>query len=128
MIGVVPLKVIVPLRPGTETDFVKVKVTQSCPTLCDPNGLYGPCHFLGQSTGVGSVSLLQGIFPTQGSNPGLTHCRRILHQLIRKGNPRIQEWVAYLTSGSSQPKNHTNPGVPCVAGRFFTTELSGKLT
>ena len=53
---------------------VKVKVAQSCPTL-------RPWNSPGQSTGVGSCSLLQGIFPTQGSNPGLLHCRRILYQL-----------------------------------------------
>ena len=49
----------------------------------------------GQNTGVGSCSLLQGIFPTQGSNPGLLHCRWILHQLSHQGSPRILEWVAY---------------------------------
>ena len=38
----------------------------------------------GQNTGVGSQSLLQGIFPTQGSNPGLPHCRRILYQLSHR--------------------------------------------
>ena len=37
--------------------------------------------------GVGSNSLLQGIFPTQGSNPSLPHCRRILYQLSHKGSP-----------------------------------------
>ena len=42
---------------------------------------------LGQNTGVGSLFLLQGIFPTQGSNPGLPHCRRILYQLSHKGSP-----------------------------------------
>ena len=46
-----------------------------------PHGLYSPWNSPGQNTGVGSLSLLQGIFPTQGSNPGLSHCRRILHQL-----------------------------------------------
>ena len=48
-----------------------MKVTQSCPTFCDPHGLYSPWNSLGQNTGVGSLSLLQGIFPTQGLNPGL---------------------------------------------------------
>ena len=38
-------------------------------------GLYSPWNSLGQNTGVGSLSLLQGIFPSQGSNPGLPHCR-----------------------------------------------------
>ena len=44
---------------------------------------------------MGSHSLLQGIFPTQGSNPGLPHWRWILYQLSHKGSPRILEWVAY---------------------------------
>ena len=44
-----------------------------------PHGLYSPCNSPGQNTGVGSLSLLQKIFPTQGSNPGLPHCRRILY-------------------------------------------------
>ena len=52
-----------------------------------PHGLYSPWNSLGQNTRVGSLSLLQGIFPTQGSNPGLLHCRRILYQLSRKGRP-----------------------------------------
>ena len=43
--------------------------------------LYNPWNSLGQNTGMGSLSLLQGIFPTQKSNWGLLHCRRILHQL-----------------------------------------------
>ena len=41
-----------------------------------PHGLYSPWNSLGLNTGVGSLSLLQGIFPTQGSNWGLLHCRR----------------------------------------------------
>jgi len=44
---------------------------------------------------VGSPSLLQGILPTQGSNPGLLHCRWFLYRLSHKGNLRILEWVAY---------------------------------
>jgi len=51
---------------------------------------------------VGSCSLLQGIFSTQGSNPGLPHCRQILYQLSQKGRPRILEWISYsFSSGSS---------------------------
>ena len=45
-------------------------------------GLHSPWNSPGQNTGVGRLSLLQGIFPTQGLNPGLSHCRRILYQLI----------------------------------------------
>jgi len=53
---------------------------------------------------VGSLSLLQGIFPTYGSNPGLLDCRRILYQLSHKGSPRILEWVAYPFFSRSMSK------------------------
>ena len=67
-----------------------------------PHGLYSPWSSPGQNTGVGILSLLQGIFPTQGSNPGLPHCRRIFYQLNHKESQRILEWVAYpFSSGSS---------------------------
>ena len=56
-----------------------------------PRGLYSPWNSPGQNTGVASLSLLQGIFPTQGSNPGLPHCRRILYQLSHKVNWRVDE-------------------------------------
>ena len=46
-----------------------------------PHGAHNPWTSPGQNTGVGSLSLLQGIFPTQGFNPGLLHCRQILYQL-----------------------------------------------
>ena len=78
-----------------------------------PHGLYSPWNFPGQNAGVGSLSLLQGIFPTQGSNPGLLHCRQILYQLSHKRSPEIREWVAYpFSSGSSQPRNQT--GAPAL--------------
>ena len=63
----------------------KVKVAQSCPILCEP--MDGPWNSPGQNTGVGSLSLLQGIFLTQGLNPGLPHCRWIFYQLSHKGSP-----------------------------------------
>ena len=50
-------------------------------------GLYSPWNFPGQNTGVGSLSLLQGVVPTQGSNTGLLHCRQILYQLSHQGSP-----------------------------------------
>ena len=65
-----------------------------------PHGLYSPWNSPGQNTGVGSLSLLQGIFPTQGSNPGLPHCGRILYQLSYKGNflfcpqPSNSNWIS----------------------------------
>ena len=50
-----------------------------------PLELYSPWNVPGQNTGVGSLSLLQGIFPTQESNPGLLHCRQVLYQLSHQG-------------------------------------------
>ena len=97
---------------------MKVKLAQLCLTLCDLMDC-SPWNSLGQNTGVDSPSLLQGIFPTQGLNPGLLHCRKILYQLSHEGSPRILEWVAYpFSSGFSQPRNQI--GVSCTADRFFT--------
>ena len=96
-----------------------MKVAQSCPTVYDPHGLYSPWNSPGQNTGVSSLCLLQGIFPTQGSNPGLPHCGWILNQLSYKGRPRILKWVAYpFSRRSSWPRNRTRAS--CIAGRFFT--------
>ena len=64
---------------------VKVLVTQPCLTLCDPMNC--PWNSSGKNTGVGCHSLLQGIFPTQGSNLGLLHCRQILYHLSYQGSP-----------------------------------------
>ena len=81
--------------------------------------LYSTWNSPGQNTEVGSLFLLQGIFPAQGSNPGLPHCREIIYQLSHKGSPKILEWVAYpFSRGSSRPRNWT--GVSCFAGGFFT--------
>ena len=95
----------------------------NCSVVSDslrPRCLYSPWKSPGQTTGVGNCSLLQGIFTTQGSNPGLLHCRQILYQLSHQGSPRILEWVAYpFSSRSSRPRNWT--GVTCVAGRWFTS-------
>ena len=67
-----------------------------------------------QNTGVRSLSLLQGIFPTQGSNPGLPHCRQILGQLSHQGSPRILECVAYpFSRGPSRPRNRTQGLMHC---------------
>ena len=102
------------------------KLFQSCPTLCDPVDGSPPgspvpgifqvrllewdAHCLlrkvaqfcpiqlspGQNTGVGSLSLLQGIFPIQGSNPGLLHCRRILYRLSHKAILRKASLISLL--------------------------------
>ena len=98
------------------------KVSESHSVMSDslrPHGLYTPWNSPGQNTGVGSLSLLQGIFPTQGSNPGLPRCSRNLYQLSHKGSPRTLEWAACpLSSRSSRPRNQTSKS--CIAGRFFT--------
>ena len=113
----------VPLKPPVFATSNPPSVkSESCSVVFDslqPHGLYSPCNSPGQNTGVGSLFLLQGIFPTQGSNLGLPHCGQILYQLSHKGSPRILEWVVYpFSSGSSWPRKWT--GVSCIAGGFFT--------
>ena len=66
-------------------------VTLSCLTLCHPMNCSPPGSFVhgdspGKNTGVGFHAPLQGIFPTQGSNPGLPHCRRVLCHLSHQGS------------------------------------------
>ena len=96
-------------------------VTQSHLMLCDPMDCDSPGSSVhgdspGKNTGVGCHALLQGIFPTQGLNPGLPHCRQILYHLSHQKSPRTLKWVAYpFSSGSSRPRNQT--GVSCIAGR-----------
>ena len=72
--------------------YVLFLVTQSCPALCDPidcnptgSSVHGDSP--GKNTRVNYHSLLQGIFPTQGSNPGLPHCRWILYYLSYQESP-----------------------------------------
>ena len=69
-------------------------VAQSCPTLCDSMNCSLPGSSdngdsPGKNIGMGCHALLQGIFPTQGSNPGLLHCRQILYHLSHQGSPKI---------------------------------------
>ena len=74
---------------------------------------------------MGSLSLLQGIFPTQVSNPGLLHCKQILYQANHKGSPRILKWVAYPFF-----RYFPNPGIelhsPAMKADSLPTELWGK--
>ena len=82
------------------------EVAQSCPTLCDPMEsarLLHPWDFPGKNTGADSDFLLQQIFLTQGSNPGLPHCRQTLYHLSHQGVltalPTLQHtpslWILY---------------------------------
>ena len=105
--------------------FLEWKVkneSESCSVISNslqPHELYSPWNSPDQNAGVGSLSLLQVIFPIQRLKPGLLHCRWILYHLSHKGSPRILEWVAYpFSSGSSWPRNRTR--VSCIAGGFFT--------
>ena len=66
-------------------------VARFCPTLCDPMDCSPPGSYVhgdspGKNTGVGCHTLLQGIFPTQGWNPGLPHCRQVLYHLSHQGS------------------------------------------
>ena len=77
----------------------------------------------GKNTGVGCHALLQGIFLTQGSNPGLPHCR-ILYHLSHQGSPRQLEWVAYpFSRETSWPRNRTG-----VLPHCRQSELCGQIT
>ena len=91
-----------------------------------PHGLYSPWNSPGQNTGVGSSSLLQGTFPTQGLNPGVSHCWQILNQMSHQGSSRILECVAYpFSRGSSDPR--IEPGFSALQTDSLPTELLGKL-
>ena len=115
-----------------------------------------PWNSPGKNTGVGSCFLLQGIFPTQGSNAGLLHCRQILYHLSQQRSflmlqscltlcdsmdctppgssvhrilqAGILVWVAMPSSrGFSQPRDWTRVSCSsCISGRFFTAEPQGK--
>ena len=95
---------------------------QSCPTLCDPMDCSPPGYSVhgdspGKNTGVLPCPS-PGIFPTQGLNPSLPHCRQILYHLSHQGSPASQEWVACpFFRGTSWPRNWT--GVSCIASGLF---------
>ena len=71
--------------------WVKSKSHSVVSDSLQPHGIYSPRNSPGQNTGVDSHALLKGIFPTQGSNPHLPNCRRILHQLSHQGSPQMWE-------------------------------------
>jgi len=78
-----------------------------------------------QNTGVHSHSLLQGIFPTQGSNPGILHYMQILTSWVTMEALEYWEWVVYpFSNGAFQPRNQTR--VSCIASEFFTSWATGE--
>ena len=94
-------------------------VAQSCLTLCNPmdcSPLSSSVHedSPGKNTGVGCHAVFQGIFPTQGSNPGLPQCRQTLYCLSHQGSPNkglttclcgfsVDKMVWFLVSSSHGP-------------------------
>ena len=104
-----------------------MKWSESCSVVSDslpPHELYSPWNSPGQNTGVGSHSLLQVFFPTQGSNPGLPHCRGILYQLSHQGSPNIPN-IRKLSLSSSPPAKLTGCSLPCyIQGTVHGTASS----
>ena len=110
-----------PLRPelrSTGPIFSVCLITQSCSTLCNPMYCSLPgCsvhgHSPGKNAGVGCHALLQGIFPTQGSNPALPHCRQIFLPSVPPGKPAfscfcLSEQHQHLSSCINQkPRSHS---------------------
>ena len=100
----------------------KVKAAQSRPTLCGPVGhTVSPRNSPGQSPGVRSLSLRQGIFLTQEWSWGLLHCRQLSHQ----GSPRTPECAAFPSSRASSDPG-VEPGSPALQVESLPAELSGK--
>ena len=91
------------MRDGEKKESAVIKrkmclVAQSCLTLCDPMdcnppGSSVPGDSPDKNTGVGCHTLLQGIFPTQGSNPGLLYCRQILYQQSHQGSLYVYKYL-----------------------------------
>ena len=104
---------------------LKVKVVQSRPTLCDPHGLSGPWNSPGQNTGVGSLSLLQGNLPNPGIKPRSPALQADSLPAEPQGEPK-NTGVGSLSLLQRIFLTQDQTGVSCIAGRFLTTELSGK--
>ena len=69
-----------PQRRGSCFGSARASLSRGRLFATRPHGLHNSCNSPGRKTGVGSLSRLQGIFPTQGPNPGFPHCRRTLYQ------------------------------------------------
>ena len=101
----------------------KMKVAQSCPTVCDPKSIV---H------GILWARILEWVafpfsrgFSQPMDHPGLPQCGQILYHLSHRGSPRILEWAAYpFSRGSFWPRNWT--GISCIAGGFFTSWATGE--
>ena len=108
--------------------LVKIKLTsyienESCSIVSDslwPHGLYSPRNSPGQNTGRSSRSPLQGIFPTQGLNPGLPHCRQILYQLSHMIQEEFYNWLFKKTGeGDGDPLQYSRLENPMDGGAWW---------
>ena len=119
----------IPQGTSAALKSLKVKVAQLCPTLCDPmDYTVSPWNSPSQNTGVDIHSLLQGIFPTQGSNPGLHIAGRFF--TIWAISKSREYWSGCPISASTYPSvicpflgtslSRNQTGVSCIAGGFFT--------
>ena len=98
--------------PKVKTPLSEWKVTQS--DSLRPRGLYSSWNSPGQKSGMGSCSLLQGIFPIQGSDPGLPHCMQILYQLSHQGSPFSSIQFSHsVMSNSLRPHELQHARPPC---------------
>ena len=98
---------------------MKVKVAQSCPTLCEPMDYI--VHGILQARILDWVAFpfFRGSSQPRDQTQASHVAGRFFYQLSHQGSPRILEWVAYpFSRGSSQPMNQRR--VSCTAGRFFT--------
>ena len=103
---------------------VKVKVAQSYLTLCDPMDYTVHGILQARILGVGSFSLLQGIFPIQESNWGLLYCRWILYQLSDKRSPRWSGWP--IPSSADLPDPGIELGYPTLQVDSLPTSYQGR--
>ena len=99
--------------------------SESCSVVSDSlqaHGLYSPWNSPGQNTGVGSLSLLQGIFPAEGLNPGLLHCKWFFLPFEPPGEPKNT-----IPSPVDLPDPGIELGSPALPADSLPTELSGTL-
>ena len=99
------------------------------PVDCSPPGSYVHGDSPGMNAGVGSHSFLQGIFLTQGSNPGLLHCRQILYCLSHQGSPRSLPRALYVLETQETLEFQRNVCL-CESGelRTLSPERQGQTT
>ena len=91
-----------------------------------PHGLYSLWNSPGQNTEMGSLFLLQGIFSTQGSNPGLPYCRRILCQLSQR-KPKNTRVGSHSLLHGIFPIQGSNPGLPYCRRILYHLSHQGSL-